>query len=717
MIELPTQDTPVAVAAETYARLGLMPIPVHGIRDGRCACGKLKCPSPGKHPVGDEWQKRATLDLDHVRDAFRGHRGNIGIYLGNRFVLIDADGDEGIASALALGEFPPTLEAVSGSGKGRHWIFRLADDQDPHAITDRSKKVGPGLDVKIRGQFVAPPSLHKSGGRYQWVNPVAPAILPGWLYDRIKRPEAAAPVAPAAVPTSNMFERVQAWVRNTPPAIAGQGGHDATFAVANKIAAHKSLSQAEMWAILVEFNGRCEPPWSETELRHKLDSAIRDGRGTPLEDRPRPAAPPAPAAAAAATDDWRLDVFDGGKLKWSKTKEGAEVLKRIPANAEAILEHHSAWRGRLRFDQFNQAILVNGPPWAPNETRVWNDQDTTRLQTWLARAVDPLDIGVNDLDRVVRVVAELQTFHPVKDWMQTLEWDGKPRLTRWLTAYLGAEENDYTRAVGRWWVISAVARAFSPGCKVDHVLILEGPQGLRKSSALCALASPEWFSDTPLDIGSKDAFIALQGKLIVEMAELDSLNRAADAERAKAFFTSAVDRYRPPYGRREVAIPRSCVFAGTTNRGEYLKDDTGNRRFWPVVCTKIDLPGIEEARDQIWAEAVAEYQMDKPWYPVTAEEHAVCKIEQRERHVPDAWAEPISDWLHSTNKSQVSVQQVLQGALHITTDKWDRGSQMRVSSVLRTLGFERRMDRRFNGQVTRYYERPEAQMSLVEAAE
>ena len=180
----------------------------------------------------------------------------------------------------------------------------------------------------------------------------------------------------------------------------------------------------------------------------------------------------------------------------------------------------------------------------------------------------------------------------MKAYLQGLLWDGVERLDRWLSTYLGAEDTDYSRAVGSRWLISAVARIFQPGAKADCCLILEGPQGIRKSTALRTIAG-EYFTDELADLGSKDAAMQTRGVWIIELSELDNLSHA-EVARIKAFMSRTTDRFRPPYGMRLVESPRQCVFAGTVNHGTYLRDETGGRRFWPVVCGRIDVEGLGE---------------------------------------------------------------------------------------------------------------------------
>lgn len=719
-IELPGDDTPVAVAAEMYARAGLNPIPVYGLRGGRCTCGD-KCAKPGKHPVGEGWQKHPVPDVDGVRDRFRGHAGNIGLAGGNGIVFIDVDGASGWESlSKMVGDIPDTLRSISGSGNGGHLVFRLASWHNEAEIPNRVG-VMPGIDVRCRGgQIVAAPSMHASGNRYRWVNNAQPAVLPDAIYERIRRPKAsAAPVIPITR-GRDTFKRVRAYVAKMDPAIQGSNGSGACFEVAN-VVTHNGLTSDEEWSIMLEYNQRCDPPWSERELRHKLESARNAENPRVLEDRPR-SVPTRPAtesdrhgsggggAPPSGDDDsWKAMCI------WEQTRGGATRLKKTVENAIVILQFDPAWRGRIFYDQFTQRDKVSGPPWDDHllsggtaETAQWSDSDTTRLQAWLVRH-HGLQLSIDDLDRAVRVVAERKTIHSARDWMHTLEWDGVSRLDAWLIRYMGAQPSDYARAVGRWWLISAVARCYEPGCKADHVLILEGSQGIGKSSALRVLAGDEWFSDTPIDIGSKDALLALRGKLIVELGELDSLKRT-DADRAKAFFTGQIDDVRDPYGKRMMAVPRSCVFAGSVNHMEYLKDDTGGRRYWPVRCSSADLAALRADRDQLWAEAVVAYRDGAAWYPETSADAHMCAVEQEQRRQAHPWEERIDQWIHANEVTETTVSDVLSRAIEAKAERWTQADKARVTAILRSIGFVDKRVRMPNGQQVRAFVRKEGRL-------
>ena len=194
------------------------------------------------------------------------------------------------------------------------------------------------------------------------------------------------------------------------------------------------------------------------------------------------------------------------------------------------------------------------------------------------------------------------------------------------------------------FLVSAVARIMDPGCKVDHVPILERQQGIGKSTSLLILTGEAWFSDSLPDVGTKDAMDHLRGKWIVEIAELDAMSRAEDTA-LKAFITRQVDKFRPAYGRREIEWPRQSVFVGTTNRSVYLKDETGGRRYWPVRCTSINLAALERDRDQIWAEAVHLYRQGHRWHITDPDLIRQAEAEQRARYDVDVWHDKIEAYV------------------------------------------------------------------------
>jgi predicted P-loop ATPase len=292
------------------------------------------------------------------------------------------------------------------------------------------------------------------------------------------------------------------------------------------------------------------------------------------------------------------------------------------------------------------------------------------------------------VNKGVLLAADAKRFHAVRDYLSSLKWDGERRLSGLLWDYYGANggvPDAYSCAVAVKWMVGAVARIFQPGVKMDNVLILEGEQGAQKSSSLKALFDP-WFTDAGFEIGSTDGYQIIRGMWCVELAELDGFNRA-EASRSKAFFTRTHDRYRNPYGRKPVNVPRQGVFAGSVNHASYLKDDTGNRRYWPVTVGNIALEWLRRDRDQLWAEAVHWFRGGEEWW-VRASERSMYEVEQDDRYVGDAYEERIQAWLDGqvgTNpekRNQVTMVDILSKALNLDAGKWTLPEQQRVGKIM-----------------------------------
>ena len=234
--------------------------------------------------------------------------------------------------------------------------------------------------------------------------------------------------------------------------------------------------------------------------------------------------------------------------------------------------------------------------------------------------------------------------------------------------------------------IAAVARIMVPGCKHDHMPILEGEQDKGKSTAISLLFSP-WFTDDLADLGTKDAAMQVRGAWGVEVAELAAMTRS-EIERVKAFITRRTDRFRPPYGRHIIEVPRQSVFVGSTNADTYLKDETGGRRFWPIRCGAINLKAIERDKDQLWAEAVSLFNANVPWWLTGAEDIRRAQEEQADRYQEDEWQTSIANYLD--DRSDTSISEIFLEALQMPEkSKWGQSEQNRVARCLRHLGWER----------------------------
>lgn len=405
----------------------------------------------------------------------------------------------------------------------------------------------------------------------------------------------------------------------------------------------------------------------------------------------------------AVPDPPPIDGSWRARLLYRETNKGSEIVD-CPANAVTILRNDPAWGGVLAWNEFNQAIVCRrAAPWAQDDApkvadpkRPWSDTDGVRVQNWLRRTHE-LTVSSKDAYLAALMVAEANAFDPVIDWFASLEWDEHTRVDSWMSVYLGCAPGPYASFVGRSFLVSSVARALVPGSKVDTMPIWEGPQGLFKSQAARVLYGDEWFSDTPLELSSKDRFVGLRGLLCHEMAELDGMGKA-DTGRVKSFLSSKIDNYRPPYGQHTVSVPRRVVMLGTMNPTAlgYLVDQTGNRRMWPIECGAvgpIDLLGLERDRAQLWAEAREMYGTGPRsggmlWWPTTPDERRLCNQEQEARMVADVWIGKIEQWLGEANMgSPVTVRRVLTECLSIEAAKQDKGNATRAGMCLAQLGW------------------------------
>jgi len=244
-------------------------------------------------------------------------------------------------------------------------------------------------------------------------------------------------------------------------------------------------------------------------------------------------------------------------------------------------------------------------------------------------------------------------------------------------------------------MIGAVARVMQPGCKMDNMLVLEGPQGSLKSSALATLGGP-WYAEVNESVQSKDFHMALQGKMIIEIAELDSFSKA-ETTRIKQVITCQSDRYRKPYGHFAEDHPRTCVFVGSTNEDQYLSDHTGGRRFWPVACGKINIKYLEKNRDQLFAEAVREYEVGTPWWAIPENE---ARAAQDKRRRVDPWEDTVQDYA-KIQSGDVSIAEIL-NHLSIPTERWTQLDQNRIVRILRAHNFKRFYSRNGSTREWRY---------------
>lgn len=364
-------------------------------------------------------------------------------------------------------------------------------------------------------------------------------------------------------------------------------------------------------------------------------------------------------------------------------------------NLQLMIEFHPDLKGMFSYNVFADQVIVNRG--LPDDTRddyprELRDQDATAVAAWMNwHGLTP---AIGTTRDVIAEVAFRMAFDPLLDWVNSLRWDGKPRIDTWLTYYAGADDSEYVRLVGRKFLISAIARAMQPGSKVDTMLVLEGPQGLKKSTLVRVLAGSEWFSDQVGDVTNKDASQMIQGIWIMEIPEMDKFSRA-ESNAVKDFLARLFDRYRPPYGHNAIKRERRTVFFGTINPDGvgYLKDTTGNRRYWPVTVRAIDLDGIREDREQLWAEARAAYEAKESWW-VDDDRADIVVPEQDARRDDDVWEPKIRSWLDDPVRMQMernfTSSDVLSKVIGLELKQQKQSEKIRVAKILKMMGARER---------------------------
>jgi hypothetical protein len=363
---------------------------------------------------------------------------------------------------------------------------------------------------------------------------------------------------------------------------------------------------------------------------------------------------------------------------------------RIAENVARMLQVYP--RGLPRFDEFADRAL-----WPDGATVT--DADVLSLQAWLYDQPESARVRATPetTQAGVLLAAMARKFHPVREYLGVLAWDGQHRMERLFADYFGSMQSDYVRDASRCFLIGAIARVMRPGCKVDTMVVLEGKQGGGKSTAISVLGG-DWFADSPIPDKQPDCYQVLRGGWLYELAELASL-RGRDTERIKAFITSRSDRYRPSYGRNPVDVPRQTVFIGTTNAAAYLSDDTGNRRYHPIACGAIDLEALRRDRDQLWAEAMAAYAAGAPWHLVGASADAQATITEYRRH-QDPWEGYVATI--PADRGAVTIGALLE-ELGTEPGRQTRTDEMRLSGVLQRAGWIKRRGCVLGARVWEYW--------------
>lgn len=543
---------------------------------------------------------------------------------------------------------------------------------------DRSQTVDCPVDqtCKDASRFWYDPTVPDGGWRAERLR--GQAVEPDVVLATLPVPQLRVVRSPVSADSGDKLKRARAYLAKLPAAISGLQGHNTTWNAAAHMLIGFDLSESDAYDLIAsDYNPRCDPPWTERELKHKVSSVAQRcnrERGYLLVDRPqidstRTAASYAPPPPDTLDVDWATKLLVGTKGQ----------PRRAYYNTAIFVRHHPEFRGRWSLDTMTRQPWFDGKPLDPSYVH----HIRARADCTLGYTPSPADV-----EAAIVQAAQDRPFHPIRQYLRSLDWDGEPRLASMARDYFASDSHLHAEMLRRW-MIGAAARALWPGCKLDTALMLVGPQGYRKSTFFSVLGG-QWHSDSYLDVSNfKDATLQLHSAWIYELSELENVVTGKSESRLKAWISSAVDHVRPPYAKETVAMPRAVSLCGTTNREQILTDVTGSRRFWIVpVSREIPFQLLSGCRDQLWAEAVCAAEAGDPWWlDREADDEREKMNAAYQEH--DSWEEPIRGWL-SRCGDRTTVTDVLSGALQLDVGKHDRASQMRVSRILRQVGWRRK---------------------------
>lgn len=426
----------------------------------------------------------------------------------------------------------------------------------------------------------------------------------------------------------------------------------------------------------VESHFRSFKPGSVTGgtlYRMAMDAGWRPPKPTTVSAPP----PPQSRAVAVPAND-NVPTSRAGAVEQYQLETNARLEPYASvANITRALNCDPTLARTIWYDEFLQRIVT---AWRRSEPTEWADVDDINLLIYLQESLGLPKLTKSTVQDAITAVAYQDTRNEAKAYIEAQVWDGVERLPMFFPDYFGSDASDYiTRAGVNFW-ISMVARVVRPGCKVDNMIVLEGAQGAGKSSALAVIGG-KWFTEAHRSPSDKDFFVELEGKLLVEIGEMDAFSRA-EVNKTKQVITCQTDRFRAPYDKRAADHPRRCVFAGTTNRDDWNKDETGARRFWPVYCREINRNGLAESRDQLFAEALHRLNAGEGWWEMP---EVATKDQQEARRDADELESVLAHWLGS--RTEISVSEVMNDLMQIPLERQDRATQMRIGKCLRAIGW------------------------------
>jgi len=682
--------------AMRFHRLGLYTFPVRYVKDGN---GKFS-----KKPVV-KWR---DAELPNNAIAYQEY----GVRLDARYLVVDVDIKDGkkgndtwwkmvslLKDPSMVNKHAERLICGTMSG-GTHHFFKL-----PPGTRIKKKVDGfPDIDFLSEGAYIVGPGTNFGTGMpYAIVSGAIdddyiPDCPEEWLVYIVQRETELRVEAKDFTNTSAALRQFRDYCASAPAAVEYHNGNDTTYKVACT-ARDLGIDDEHCFKIMWEvYNPRCHPPWDAAGIETVIQNAYAYAKGAAGGQDYSEL-----LLTEAAQEDLNDSVEEGG-YKWDYNRNGMprannenNVICYLTAKNKGDFQNE-VW-GAFRYNAFTESVEYSiAPPW-------YNPQTAAKSgKIDVPKYITPDEIGKlkhylfqkygynaerQTIRHAVDFVARQYKYHPIRSWLRSLVWDGIPRLDDWLIAYCGAPDTPYVRAVGPKVLIGAVARIMDPGCKMDYTLILEGDQGVGKSTVCQILGvRPEWFASMRPDI-DKDARQVLSTKWIVEYAEIDALGQR-EASQVKAYMTTSVDTYRAPYDTQPRDYPRQSIFIGTVNPTAsmgYLNDPTGSRRFWPVRVTDIDRIGLKRDIDRLYAEAFARYNAGELAF-VTEGVKELFELESELRQDVDPYVGLIKAyWIANPDIGLVSIQNIAVNVCNIRLENYDKRANKRVKNALGYLGW------------------------------
>ena len=620
-----------------------------------------------KRPKGSKWTTGPRTPWGQIQKSYQAG-DNIGVRTGEPsrvgtgyLACIDVDIKNPAYKDRALevlsgliGHHRNCPEVKSGSGNGSRHIYCLT--KNPFKMITVEKSENFEICIYSNGrQMVLPPSIHPSGKAYEWVT----LLENEWCLPTLDFSELEAEPKERAVRLNEnkpvkditfsfVIEKVEVdWLpisRDTLNGVKlGLGVEDrSAFLLTATTALHSAgLSRDEILSVLTDpklFISQCsserrgsnrqsQAQWlweytvkkvlEERSLKSVFTSVKTQDEKLSTEEEE------AQTKAIAEDWDWRQDLDHQAHGKVKPTLKSLNLI--LSNSVEGAL---------FKKDMFaNRIVYGVDSPWGPKRNDHVQDIDVTLIKHWLGTGDFNIEPSKDAIFEATDFIAHKERVHPVREWLTSLKWDGKSRISTWIKDYCqGEAEEPYLSEVSKKFLCAMVRRVFEPGCQWDYTLVLEGDQGKYKSSIARAIASDKWFLDNLPDLRDKDSMLNLQGKWLIELGELTNVKRS-DFNLVKQYLVRRIDTVRPHYGRIMSDVPRQSVFIGTVNDGQYLKDPTGNRRFWPVKVGLCNVGALKKVRDQLFAEAMSIYK--KEVLMLTPEATVQAEEAQDERRVDD----------------------------------------------------------------------------------